>query len=59
MMRKTLEKKADEADALIRYFEERGRRVTGVTLDGKVIHLDFGMEEQRSANPADLVRMDD
>ena len=59
MMRKTLEKRADEADALIRYFEERGRRVTGVTLDSKVIHLDFEMQEQKSANPADLVRMDD
>lgn len=59
MMRKTLEKKANEADALIRYFEERGRRVTGVTLDGKVIHLNFGMEEEKYANPADLVRMDD
>ena len=59
MMRKPLEKKVDEVDALIRYFEERGRRVTGVTFDGKGIHLDFGMDEQKSANYADLVRMDD
>lgn len=58
-MRKTLEKKAVEADALIRYFEERGRQVAGVTLDGKLIHIDFALETQKSNNPADLVRMDD
>ena len=58
MTNKRFEKRADEADALIRFFEDRGRQVISVTLDGKVIRLDFGVEEKDAANAVDFVRMD-
>ena len=58
MIGKRLEKKAKDAEALIRFFEDCGRQVVGVTLDGKGIHLDFATSQPEAVNVADLVRMD-
>ena len=51
-------KKATEADELIRFFESKGRTVSGITFNGKGIHLDFDVNKIDVANPTDSVRMD-
>ena len=51
-------KKATEADELIRFFESKGRTVSGITFSGKDISLDFAVVKIDTLNPTDLVRMD-
>ena len=53
-----LEKKAKDAEALIRFFEDQGRQVVGVTLGGNGVRLEFATEQVERVNAADLVRMD-
>ncbi len=59
---KSLERQADRANALIEYFEQKGRHICGVRIDNNVVHLDFRDNDAPNSKHhdlADLVRMDD
>jgi len=46
---------AKKAEAAIRYFEERGREVVGVTIKGSEFKLDFARPEKPAVEDVDLV----
>jgi hypothetical protein len=45
------------AEATIRFFEERGRRVSGVTIKGSEFSIDFEPQPKSDIPDADLVTM--
>ena len=48
---------AQRAEAAIRFFEERGREVVGVTIKGSEFKLEFAKVAPEAANEADLIDM--
>jgi hypothetical protein len=57
-MKQALKERAHDAENLIKFYEEQGRKVVGVSFNGKEIHLDFQAEETQAFTSADLARMD-
>lgn len=45
-----------KAEAAIRFFEERGREVVGVKVDGSKYHIEFAKSDDPATDP-DLITM--
>lgn len=54
MSRATTAKRAEEA---IRFFEDSGREVSGVTFKGTEFKIDFAKQAAKAVNEADLIDM--
>jgi len=48
---------AKKAEAAIRFFEQHGRKVSGVTIKGTSFSIDFAMPSGQDIPEADLVDM--